>query len=158
MNFVLPESKAHSLSTEPCCPSAFSFPGVPWPTCYHPPNFTPTEPPVKGGSLLCGFVLFCFVVRERAQAGGCRQREKQTPHQAGSLMQDSIPGPQDHELSQRQIPNGLSHPNVPYSVLTSDQRLRPSIALPTSYHEWYHNLAKRLIFLTPKGTSKYLLS
>ena len=32
-----------------------------------------------------------------------RQRESRLP--AGSLMQDSIPGPRDHDLSQRQMLN-----------------------------------------------------
>ena len=43
-------------------------------------------------------------VRERAGARGWRerQREKQTPHWAGSPMRGSIPGPRDHDLSPRQ--------------------------------------------------------
>ena len=41
------------------------------------------------------------------------QREKQTPHWAGNLMQGSIPGPQDHNLSQKQTPKQLSHPGTP---------------------------------------------
>uniref|UniRef100_M3XUY2 Uncharacterized protein n=1 Tax=Mustela putorius furo TaxID=9669 RepID=M3XUY2_MUSPF len=39
--------------------------------------------------------------------------EKQAPHQAKSLMRDSILGPQDHDLSRRQPLNQLSHPGVP---------------------------------------------
>ena len=37
-----------------------------------------------------------------------RQREKQAPH--GEPDADSIPGPQDHDLSQRQT---LNHPGIP---------------------------------------------
>ena len=44
---------------------------------------------------------------------GQREREKQIPHWAGSLMQDSIPGPQDHDLRQRQMLKWLSHPGTP---------------------------------------------
>lgn len=53
-------------------------------------------------------ILFVFVFEteqsERAQAvgggsEGQREREKKTPHRAGSLMQRSILGPQDHDLS-----------------------------------------------------------
>jgi len=53
--------------------------------------------------------------RERASTsrGIRRQREKQAPRLARSLRQDSIPGAWDHDLSQRQSPNGLSHPGVP---------------------------------------------
>ena len=39
-----------------------------------------------------------------------REREKQTPHRAGSLIRGWIPGPLDHDLSQRQTFNQLSHP------------------------------------------------
>ena len=31
----------------------------------------------------------------------------------GSLMQDSIPGPGDHDQSRRQTPNRLRHPGAP---------------------------------------------
>ena len=37
----------------------------------------------------------------------------------GSPMQDLIPGPRDHHLSQRQILNPLSHPGVPTHFSTS---------------------------------------
>ena len=42
-----------------------------------------------------------------------RQREKQAPWSAESPMQDSIPGPRDHDLSQRQALNPLSHLGAP---------------------------------------------
>ena len=54
--------------------------------------------------------------RERVRASierGEGQREKQTPHRAGSPMWDPIPGLQDHDLSQRQLLNQLSHPGTP---------------------------------------------
>ena len=38
-----------------------------------------------------------------------RERENQAPNWAGSLMLGSIPGPWDHDLSQRQMFNWLSH-------------------------------------------------
>ena len=47
---------------------------------------------------------------------GKGQREKQTSCWAGSLTWGSIPGPWDHDLSQRQMLNWLSYPGVPFSV------------------------------------------
>ena len=44
--------------------------------------------------------------------GRGREKENQAPCSAGSLMQDSIPGPWDHDLSWRQILNRLSHPGA----------------------------------------------
>ena len=53
--------------------------------------------------------------REQAspQRGSGRESEKQTPYRARSLMWDSIPGHWDHDLSQRQTFNQLSHPGTP---------------------------------------------
>ena len=55
------------------------------------------------------FLIFYLRERERNRASeqgeGQREREKQTLRRAGSLMQGSIPGPQDHDLSQRQTFN-----------------------------------------------------
>ena len=52
--------------------------------------------------------------RERSQvgreAGRERERRKQAPRGAESPMRDLIPGPWDHDLSQRQWLNPLSHP------------------------------------------------
>ena len=39
--------------------------------------------------------------------------EKETPHWAESLMWGSIPGPWDHDLSQKQTLNPLIHPGAP---------------------------------------------
>ena len=39
--------------------------------------------------------------------------EKQTPQGARNLMWGSIPGPQHHDMSQRQMLNQLSHPGAP---------------------------------------------
>ena len=50
--------------------------------------------------------------RQHKQGEGQRQREKQTPHRAGNPMWDLIPGSQDHNLSQRQMLNRLSHPGA----------------------------------------------
>ncbi|XP_064427332.1 mediator of RNA polymerase II transcription subunit 6 isoform X4 [Mirounga angustirostris] len=51
-------------------------------------------------------------IRERAstsRGSGRGQREKQAPCGAGSPMRDSIPGPQDHDLSRRQTLNRVKH-------------------------------------------------
>ena len=37
---------------------------------------------------------------------------EQGPRRTESLMRGSIPGPWDHDLSQRQIPNQLSYPDA----------------------------------------------
>lgn len=59
-------------------------------------------------------ILFIYLTqREKAHRQGKREKEKQAPHWARSLMQGSIPGPQDHDLSQRQMFNQLSHPGTP---------------------------------------------
>ena len=50
---------------------------------------------------------------DNTEKGEERQREKQTPRWAGSPMQDSIPGPRDHDLSQSQTVNLLSHTGTP---------------------------------------------
>ena len=69
------------------------------------------------------FFIMILFIRKRAQVGreadgeGEEGREKQTPQWAGSLMQGSIPGLQDHGLSQRQMLNQLSHPGT--SLITS---------------------------------------
>ena len=56
--------------------------------------------------------LFIYLfIWERAQQKE-REREKQTPRWAGSPMQGLIPGPWDHDLSQRQMLNRLSHPGA----------------------------------------------
>ena len=49
-------------------------------------------------------VIYLFD-RESTSRGSGRQREreKQAPRWAGSLMWDSIPGPRDHDLSQRRM-------------------------------------------------------
>ena len=58
------------------------------------------------------------VESQRAQVWwGCgeeqwRKQEKQAPHWGGSPMRGSIPGPWDHDLSQRQMHNRLSHPGA----------------------------------------------
>ena len=52
--------------------------------------------------------------QERTSMWGQREREKQTPHLAESMTpQGSIPGPWDHDLCWRQMPNRLNHPSAP---------------------------------------------
>ena len=43
----------------------------------------------------------------------CRERDRQASHWSESLTCGSIPGPWDHDLSQRQMLNWLSHPGTP---------------------------------------------
>ena len=43
--------------------------------------------------------IFEIFLRENGGGGELREREKQTPHPAGSLLRGSIPGPPDHDLS-----------------------------------------------------------
>ena len=54
--------------------------------------------------------------REHKQGEWEREREKQTPCWAGSPMWGSIPDPWDHDLSQRQMLNHLSHPGAPFKA------------------------------------------
>ena len=65
---------------------------------------------------LCTYFFIYSRKRERTRAWiGEKQREKeqQAPPWAGNLTQDSIPGPRDHDLSWRQLLNGLSHSGAP---------------------------------------------
>lgn len=69
---------------------------------------------------LCNIFFFQILfIRERENERknehkhGARQREKQTPYRAGSPMRDSILGPPDHDLSQRQTFHWWSHPGAP---------------------------------------------
>ena len=59
-------------------------------------------------------IFYFDTERESISRGNSRQseREKQTPHQADSPTLGSIPGSQDHDLSQRQTVNQLSHPGT----------------------------------------------
>ena len=73
----------------------------------------------KGIIINLHFYFFLFLFdREREREGTSRQsgrqkeREKQAPHWGGSLMQGSVPGLWDHDLSQRQTLNRLSHPGT----------------------------------------------
>ena len=50
--------------------------------------------------------------REHEQGEEQKERKKQTPHWAGTMMQGSSLGPGDHDLSQRQTFNH-SHPGTP---------------------------------------------
>jgi len=63
-------------------------------------------------------ILFIYLTESeqaREHKQGERQREKQTPRRAGNPTRDPIPGPRDHDPSQRQTPNQLSHPGAPLS-------------------------------------------
>ena len=62
-----------------------------------------------------------FFFRQRASKSmSCgekqRERKKQTALRAGSPMQGSVPGPWDHDLSQRQTHKQLSHPRTPTPI------------------------------------------
>ena len=71
-----------------------------------------------------------------------REKEKQTPHWAKSL----IPGPWDHDLSRRQLLNQLSHPGAPIGVFPTEA--------PPSGAETHHHFGLLPAFLTFK-TLKY---
>ena len=60
------------------------------------------------------FICLTERVREHKQGEQQREREKQAPHWAKSPMRDSIPGPWNHDLSQRQTLNSLCHPGAPH--------------------------------------------
>ena len=53
-------------------------------------------------------------------SGRQREREKQAPHGSGSPVCGFIPGPWDHDPSERQTPNQLSHPGAPALRLKQD--------------------------------------
>lgn len=55
---------------------------------------------------------------ENEHKSGEGLREMQTPHWAGSLMWDSIPGPWNHDLNWRRMPNRMSHPGTQNSFLS----------------------------------------
>ena len=66
------------------------------------------------------FKILLTYLREREHKRECtswgegpREREKQTPHWAGSPMLGSILGPWVHDLTWRQMLNPRSHPGVP---------------------------------------------
>ena len=65
------------------------------------------------------FLRFSFNVfiwerkNKRTSGKGQKEREKQTSPWAGTPTWGSIPGPQDHDLSWRQMFNQLSHPGTP---------------------------------------------
>ena len=60
------------------------------------------------------FIYLTERMRKRAQAGGAgEEREKQTLHWAGILMQGLIPGSWYHDLSWRQTLNQLRHSGTP---------------------------------------------
>ena len=66
------------------------------------------------------FLFFYLRQREKAQAG----REAEGEGEADSVLSrepnaGSIPGPQDHDLSQRQTLNWLSHPDAPEAPILS---------------------------------------
>ena len=58
------------------------------------------------------YLLICL--REKTQAGGAAGEEGEagSPDEQSPIW-GSIPGPQDHDLNQRQMLNRLSHPHVP---------------------------------------------
>ena len=77
---------------------------------------------------------------EREHERGEGQREKQTPQGARSPMRDSILEVRDHDLSQRQSLNQLSHPGAHKGILLSHI---PSFTLSTPIYPW------------PQGTSDF---
>ena len=109
-------------------------------------------------SLLIFYFLKYFIYlkeRERettSQGEGLREREKQTPHWAGSLMRGSILGHRDHDLSGRQTLNWATQ--VPWYSLFN----RVCIVVTHcgfSMHVWW--LVILSIFLCPCWPLMYLL-
>ena len=62
-------------------------------------------------------ILFIYLKGEHEWEEGQKEKGKQTPRWAGRPTWGSIPGPQDHDLSQRQMLNQLSYPGVPQLLL-----------------------------------------
>ena len=75
--------------------------------------------------------------RERESRRSDRQRgkEKQTPHRAGSPTQGLIPGSQDHDLSQRQTLQQLSHPGALSMLFKRDTNLSGNLPF-LGDHKW----------------------
>ena len=65
------------------------------------------------------FIFKRFYLFDSISRGSSREREKQVPCWARSLMWGSIPGPWDHDQSWRQMLNWLSHP-VPLLISNYD--------------------------------------
>ena len=56
--------------------------------------------------------LFPYLSEREEGRAQALERERQTVYPAGSLMRGSIPGPWDHDPSQWQPPNRLSHVGI----------------------------------------------
>ena len=82
-------------------------------------------PPVFFFFLFCFVLRFYFFIHERhtereTETEIYGRRRSRLP--VGSPMRDSIPGPWDHDLSQRQMLHQLSHPVPLYSSSYTDNR------------------------------------
>ena len=75
------------------------------------------------------FIIYWFICKHK-QSEWQREREKQTPCWAGNPIRGSIPGPWDHNLSQRQQLIRLSHPGAPYMPVFMRQPLSSPIRSP----------------------------
>ena len=77
------------------------------------------------------FFLFAWE-RERAWVGEGEETETDS-HWAGGLTWGSISGPWDHDLSQRQTLNQLSHPGTPEEVILNEESAHTvsRVVLPT---------------------------
>ena len=59
------------------------------------------------------FLMILFLWEREKESMSKEERERETPHWAGSPTQGSIPGPWDHDLSRREALTRLSPPGTP---------------------------------------------
>ena len=72
-------------------------------------------------------LVFSLFLSKSINRRSSKEREKHAPPGAGSRTQGSIPGPWDHDLSQRRMPNWLSHPSIPQINKTLKQTHTPEL-------------------------------
>ena len=121
LNHWAPQSRPSDLRKENCClqQSSISKKGV-WyyflKLIFELNNF---HCALKKKKQKLFFKILFEIESKQERAGAGEQREeKQAPHWAGSRMWGSIPGPQDHDLSRRQMLNQLHHPGIPPKIET----------------------------------------
>ena len=91
-------------------------------TCWRPPGITSM---CWTSGFLGFFLRFYSFIHERHRERGRDTGRGRSRLHAGSPMWDSIPGPQDHALGQRQVPNRRATQGSPsYFVVTHPLRLR----------------------------------
>lgn len=89
-------------------------------------------------------LIYLFEKTEQNQGEWQREREKQTPHRAGSLTQGSIPGPWDHELSWKQTLHQLNHPGA----------LKAALSFVVGHQETFTTLINEHMYLQKLNINK----